>query len=273
MASKLLSSRRMVFVFNRSFWVFWVLIPALAAPMTSVSAYSTNIHTMANQVFCGGCHSSSTRPSPPANQALILRDLETGNLVSKYQAGKSYSVELSFNPQTGLNGNHRVGYFIRSVSSSRSAAGEFTTTPTIVTPDGGPELADRIYRISAHHMARVFNSTSAVQAQVLKLNWKAPASPETIRFEFSRVESNSDGNSGFQDRGSISLEVVSIEGQAANIQPTSNSNESDNEEPGGCGVIRKNTEPSSTLLITLTLILICLGTGLRRRHRATLKLH
>lgn len=262
----------MVLSAQRGLWFVLIFSCALAAPLTSASAYSTNLHLMANQVFCGGCHSSSTRPSPPAAEALRFKDLATGNLVSKYQAGKSYSIELSFNPQMGINGNHRVGYTIRSVSSSGSAAGEFTTTPTIMTPDGGPELADRLYRVSAHQMARIFNSTSAVQAQVLKLNWKAPSTLETVRFEFARVESNSDGNSGFQDRGSLPLEIVTIEGQATNTEPVVNSNESDNEEPGGCGFIHKSHKPSGDL-IALLFLLIGLGIKLRRNHRATLQLH
>lgn len=234
----------------------------LISPSLSLYAYSSNLLLMMSEQTCGNCHFSSTRPSPPASQALVLRDVTTGDVVSRYQPGKTYSVELSFNPILG-NGAYRVAYHIKSLDSSGLSKGEFTTPANVFSPDGDPLGTDRIYKPTPNHVARIFSSTSLVLSQNLKLQWKAPEDEGTIQFRFARVESNNNSVNDSGDRGNAQPEIVSIEGSSLSMPPDLNS--TSDEAPGGCGNIRVSRSPSTLAsAILMTVMILIFGYSRRR---------
>lgn len=249
---------------------------ALSSPI-SLHAYSGNLDFMLNLSSCSSCHSSATPPSPVTMQAFRFKDIETETLVTKYEPGKIYEIEILFSPQLGLGGNYRVAYFIKSKNSAGAALGEFTTPTTINTPDGSQTAPDRIYKPQVHQVARVFTSTSRISASALRLQWKAPESNEAARFEFARVESNNNGGNDAGDRGSSALEVITI--QSAGIPETEGDEADPNrrlnfeqELEGGCGMLKSTSHDATGLwALYLTLMISVLISVLRTSSRREIK--
>ncbi len=212
------------------------------APIVA-EAFSGNLDFMLNRSSCSGCHSSATAPSPATTQALRVKDVETENLVTQYEPGKTYAIQILFSPQLGLEGKYRVAYFLRSKTASGSALGEFTTPATIATADGSQTAPDRIYKPQSHEVARVFTSPSQIASSALTLLWKAPQSSEAVRFEFARVEANNNGGNDAGDRGSSSIEVVTLTSTGlpdsnGDQSPTDRASNFDENLSGGCGILK-----------------------------------
>jgi hypothetical protein len=249
---------------------------ALSNPI-SLYAFSGNLDFMLHLSSCSGCHSSATAPAPATAQAFRFKDIETETIVTQYQPGKTYEIEILFSPQLGLGANYRVAYFLKSKNSNGSALGEFTTPATITTPDGSQTAPDRIYKPQAHQVARVFSSTSRIAASALRLQWKAPESNEAARFEFARVESNNNGGNDAGDRGSSALEVVTIQsaGMPGDEGDEADPNRSRNFEKdleGGCGTLRSTSNDAAGLwALYLTLMISVLISALRTSSRRRMK--
>jgi hypothetical protein len=249
---------------------------AVSSP-SSLHAFSGNLDFMLNRSSCSGCHNSATAPSPATMQAFRFKDIETETLVTQYKPGKTYEIEILFSPQLGLGGNYRVAYFLKSKKTGGSAFGEFTTPATIETPDGSQTAPDRIYKPQAHQVARVFTSTSRIAASALRLQWKAPQSNESAQFEFARVESNNNGGNDAGDRGSNTIEMITI--PSAGI-PGSEGDESDSgsdrnfsqELEGGCGTLTPTPQnPTGFWVIYLTFMNFLLVLALRVKSKPSPK--
>jgi hypothetical protein len=270
----LVTSKAFMVVGGKKLLILAALSLALSSP-SSLHAFSGNLDFMLNRSSCSSCHNSATAPSPATMQAFRFKDIETETLVTQYQPGKTYEIEILFSPQLGLGGNYRVAYFLKSKKTGGSAFGEFTTPATIETPDGSQTAPDRIYKPQAHQVARVFTSTSRIAASALRLQWKAPQSNESAQFEFARVESNSNGGNDDGDRGSDTIEMVII--PSAGI-PGDEGDESDSgsdrnfsqELQGGCGTLTPTSQDATgfwVIYLTFMSSLIILSLRKISRHR------